>query len=81
MKSSQEVIERYDHHGKSVAVRTELKGKHREHCLCFVCNKFNIEDREKNCPIANALYRLCALTDIATPVWECRNFGYHNQPL
>ena len=47
MKSSQEVIERYDHHGKSVAVRTELKGKHREHCLCFVCNNLTLKIEKK----------------------------------
>ena len=28
------MIERYKHHGANVAVNSELKGKHSEHCLC-----------------------------------------------
>jgi len=35
------MIERYKHHGADVAVKSELKGKHSEHCLCFEpCPKF-----------------------------------------
>ena len=34
-------IERYIHHGAEVTVQSHLKGKHREHCLCFQgCSKF-----------------------------------------
>ncbi len=76
-----EKIERYNHHGTWMAVRSNLKGKHREHCLCFICNKFDIKDREKNCPIANILYRLCVLTEIVTPVWECKGFEYSDRPI
>jgi hypothetical protein len=65
---------RYEHHGRTVAVQEHLRGKHRENCLCFICKKFNIEDREKNCPIANALYRFDILAGITTPVWECETF-------
>ena len=32
--------ERYVHHGTKVAVQTELKGKHRDHCLCYLCGSF-----------------------------------------
>lgn len=65
---------RYEHHGRNVAVEENLKGKHREHCLCFTCGKFNMEDREANCPIANALYRFDILAGVTTPVWECEEY-------
>ncbi len=65
---------RYVHHGIDVAVMKGLKGKHRGHCLCYKCSKFHPENREANCPIANALYCLDVLTGITTPVWECPEF-------
>lgn len=68
------VIVKYEHHGVEVSVREDLKGKHREHCLCYQCSRFNIDDRDKNCPIANLLYRFCVLTSCTTPVWECPQF-------
>ena len=64
----------YEHHGAEVTVKEELKGKHREHCLCYDCEKFTPEDRARNCPIANAVYRNCVEFDIVTPVWECKYF-------
>ncbi len=67
-------IEKYEHHGAEVAVRSDLKGKHREHCLCFRCAAFKPESRGESCPIANALYAFCVLTDLVTPVWECPAF-------
>jgi len=67
-------IEKYIHHGKEVSVMSELKGHHREHCLCFKCDTFNIENREKNCKIANLLYAVCCECDITTPVYECAYF-------
>lgn len=67
-------FERYEHHGEDVAVRSDLKGKHRDYCLCHSCDKFKPGDREANCDIANLLYRVCVLTGITTPVWECPEF-------
>jgi hypothetical protein len=64
----------YEHHGRTVAVKSHLKGKHREHCLCGECSKFKPDDREKNCPIANAFFSLCALTGVVSPIWECSEF-------
>lgn len=64
----------YSHHGNGVWTREDLMGKHWDHCLCHSCAKLNMEDREKNCPIANVLYRLCVLLKIVIPVWECPNF-------
>ena len=68
------MYEKYIHHGNEVWVRTDLKGKHRECCLCFSCSKLNINDRAKNCPVANALYDNCVKFCVVTPVLECPAF-------
>ena len=65
---------RYLHHGVMVAVRSDLKGKHREHCSCYQCARFHPNDRAKNCRIANALYAFDQLAEVTTPVWECQQF-------
>lgn len=67
-------VTRYEHHGRTVAVREDLKGRHREHCLCWECEKFQPQYREANCPIANAFFALDVLTGCVTPVWECPEF-------
>ena len=67
-------IVEYVHHGRMVKVRADLKGKHRDYCLCFKCKKFISEDREKNCVIANALYSNCVKFGVVNPVFECPGF-------
>ena len=67
------MIERYVHHGREVAVDSELKGKHRSHCLCFICGAFN-PGQAGNCPISEKLYRLCVEHNVVTPVYECPDF-------
>ncbi len=63
------------HYGPGkVWVRRVLKGRHREHCLCYSCDRFKPEDREKNCRVANLLYELCRTLNIVIPVWECPKF-------
>ena len=74
MEKKVEELITYPHHGVNVWVRKELMGKHRQHCLCHICSKFNPEDREKNCPIANLLFSVCVLCNLTTPVWECPEF-------
>lgn len=66
--------ETYSHHGEEVKVRSDLKGKHREYCLCYSCNKFYPNDEKKNCPISNSVYDNCIEFNIVTPVWECGDF-------
>jgi len=66
-----QMIEWYEHHGNTVAVRSDLKGRHRENCLCHTCDKFKPEDREANCPIASEVYALDCERGLVTPVWEC----------
>ena len=64
-------IVRYEHHENEVAVRKNLKGKHRQYCLCFTCGNFNMKDPEKKCKIADELYQFCVKHGLTTPVWEC----------
>ena len=67
-------IIKYNHHGKDVFVKGDLKGKHRNYCLCFECKKLNITDRDKNCHIANIIFDNCVKYGITTPVFECGEF-------
>ena len=57
-----------------VWVREDLKGEHREHCLCWKCEKLTPEDRTKNCPIATKVFTLCVEENLVLPVWECPVF-------
>ncbi len=70
---SEHVYTKYIHHDVEVRVRADLKGKHREHCLCFKCSKFAPRTLE-NCGIAAAVYSHCVTFNIVTPVWECPDF-------
>ena len=67
---------KYEHwEGKpEVWVRKDLRGRHREYCLCHSCAKFDPEDRENNCPIARANYAMCVEFNMTIPVWECPYF-------
>lgn len=66
--------EMYEHHGGNVMVRSDLKGEHRSYCMCYDCLQFDPEDRETNCPIANAIFKTCQEFNVVTPVWECPEF-------
>lgn len=68
------MIKEFQHHGIAVKAREDLIGKHREFCLCHQCNKLNIENSNKNCKIANALFALDCLCEITTPVFYCKEF-------
>lgn len=73
-------FEVYHHHGVPVWVQSDLKGKHRKHCLCWSCGRFNLDDREGNCRIANLIFRLDKALEVTTPVWECMEFYPADQP-
>lgn len=66
-------FEKYVHHGVEVSVQTNLKGKHREHCLCYSCDLFK-PGQSDNCSKANRLYQLCVEENMVTPVYECNEF-------
>ena len=67
----------YEHHGNQVFVQKHLKGKHRDHCLCFCCDLFHPGSKD-NCGIAKTLYRLCVDQGMVTPVYECPQFQLTN---
>lgn len=63
----------YEHHGVSVMVREDLKGRHREFCLCYSCKYFH-PGEDDNCPTAHRVFRTCVNEGVVTPVWECPLF-------
>ena len=64
----------YEHYGRKVAVDEELRGKHKEYCLCFRCEKFIPNNRERHCKLADLNYANCRLNNMVLPVWECPKF-------
>jgi hypothetical protein len=68
------MIEKYEHHGTVVSVVSELKGKHREHCLCFLGCKHFKPDTPENCSLAQELYEFDVKHGMTTPVWECPKY-------
>lgn len=64
----------YDHHGNRVWVRADLRGRHRNHCLCQVCTYFQ-PGTLLNCEIAQATYENCVKYGTVTPIWECPKFA------
>lgn len=64
----------YVHHNAKVSVREDLKGQHRDFCLCYSCKLFKPGQRGANCPIADAVFKVCVKYDLVTPVWECLKF-------
>jgi hypothetical protein len=69
-------FEIYEHHGARVAVRSALKGTHRDLCLCYDCESFAPaeEGQASGCPIANAVYENAVKYDLVSPVLECPQF-------
>ena len=70
------VYESYQHHGVEVKVRADLRGKHREYCLCRACSKLTPEPggQQANCSTARILYSLCVADALVVAVWECPHF-------
>lgn len=66
-------IEQYEHHGAQVWVDSNLKGQHRNNCLCWKCENFK-PGTEENCEIAQKLYQICVDESLVTPVYECPKF-------
>lgn len=64
----------HEHHRELVWVEESQKGLHRDHCLCFSCERFKPDTRE-NCRIAKEVYALCVREGLVLPVWECPLFG------
>jgi len=74
MDNPKNIFIKYPHHTEEeVSVRKELKGRHKDFCLCYSCDKFKPNTPE-NCPIANEVYTLCVQENLVLPVWECPAF-------
>lgn len=67
-------FEQYMHHNQEVWVRSSIKGKHREFCLCFSCDHYHMNNSRKNCEIANANFRNCVKYNTVQPIFECPKF-------
>lgn len=69
-------IIKYDHHNVEVSVQSHLKGRHREHCLCYKNCKFFKPNDTNNCEIAQQNFRVCLTYDIVAPIFECPKYEY-----
>lgn len=67
-------IVKYEHHGVNVSVREDLKGKHRDFCLCYLCARFK-PGTDEHCEVAKAVYENCVKLGVVTPMWECPKFS------
>lgn len=68
------IVERYEHHGRTVSVIAAIKGHHREHCLCFQGCRFFKPGTDDHCEIAAANYALCVQYGLTAPVGECPKY-------
>ena len=66
-------IIKYYHHDRYVYVREDLKGKHRDFCLCMKCKRLQ-PGKQNNCEIAQSVFDNCVKFNIVTPMWECPFF-------
>ncbi len=66
-------FEMYEHHGEDMIVRSDLKGKHRDHCLCYTCERFK-PDTLNNCHKSEEIFQTCVALGVVLPVWECGDY-------
>jgi len=60
------------HFGVIVWVNPFTENMREKQCMCINdCRNLNINDRGKNCPMANELYTLCVQCNLATIVFSC----------
>lgn len=67
-------VEKYVHHGAEVSVISQMKGKHRDICLCFQGCRFFKPGEPNNCSIAQQIYEMCVEHNLVTPVLECAKY-------
>jgi len=68
------LYESYERNGKRAWVRSDLKGRQKEFCMCWDCGNFKPEAENKGCPIINGVLTMAAAENIVLPVWECGEF-------
>lgn len=67
-------LEQYEHYGRKVWTRSDLKGTHRDRCLCYVPCRFFKPNQPDNCEIAQAVLAVDVKFGLTTPVFECPKF-------
>lgn len=67
-------VEKYNHHNCEVNVISDIKGKHRDNCLCWLDCIFFHPDTENNCEIAKETFKNCVKFNTVTPVYECPKY-------
>jgi len=68
------MYENYERNNKKAWVRSDLKGKQKEFCMCWDCMKFKPETDDKGCNIIKNVLSMATERNIILPVWECGVF-------
>ena len=68
------MYENYARSGKQAWVRSDLKGRQKEFCMCWDCRTFQPEAADKGCPTILGVLKMAAEKNIVLPVWECGEF-------
>jgi hypothetical protein len=71
------VIIEYKHHGERVSCFENMKGKHKDFCLCWRC-QFLHPGKDNNCSRAQELFEFDVKNGMVTPVFECPKFKETN---
>ena len=72
------MIEKHEHYGNAVWFQSHLKGKHREHSLCFQgCLNFQ-PGPVGQCKIVVAVNENSLRFGISTPIYACPKFATLN---
>ena len=67
-------VELQQHYGSAVWTDTDADAQRRTVSLCYRCALFTPDTPDKNCSIAEYLFRGCISGDIAVTVTRCRHF-------
>lgn len=68
------MYENYEKYSKKAWVRSDLKGKQKEFCMCWDCENFEPETDDKGCDIIKNVLTMATERNIVLPVWECGEF-------
>lgn len=59
---------------EGVWVRSDLKNRQKEFCMCWDCKKFCPQEINKGCAIVMKVLELASQNKIVLPIWECPDF-------
>ena len=72
------MYEQIDRGNEKSWVRSDLKGRQKEFCMCWDCTGFKSETEDKGCGIIREVLQLASARKIVLPVWECARFTRKN---